>query len=654
MEMTKTTKPLPILLDRLEHALKVQGLHLKRNQLLEVAASAFGYRNSNALTAAAKDGDINPPYAIPVGTLTLPDGQRIFVAIDDLAKAPYAIDESFLEQIAAEERRETIGITPYGHMARLDQILDFVGDDIQPGDSSEKTSRIFVGLVTYKEGINVYLAPDNDGIIMQIATYVRENWDDISEYGDELENPDLMSDSEVVEAFFDACANYELGQYLDITQEDVVARIIPQPEIAKQWPDRYFIDHEMDNEPIYLRDRYHQEDGKGRIVAEIKRSGNPAEDIGLAEEISGRLNGNKVEAKIPGQTSQYEVLQLAQDLEKGAAADIFYYAGDYDDKDAEETIEETQSAMQKAAAILRDIAEQKAPSTMVEASEEIAGPDKNRKSKILKEQEKDPVWITGPEANYTGRVTFEDVSALGLDVDTDADEKYPLTKSEIKILGGGMILNTQSQYPARLGFSVLYKNAKWFAPEVSFSFDPESETERLDALERARDFVEEKTHEVSALGGMLYLSEDEADDEHAVAVLLPFSLSEDAANVGCFHQAIAWLLLRNQEKPEGITARFIPEVDMNGHVYPADPKGDDTWDATFDALMWGKDFAQEIVDGTISPDDFVLETALAPQWTRQWAELNPFTVEVIGIEKMLERGRKAFPPMMFTGTISNI
>lgn len=654
MEMTKTPKALPILLDRLEHALKKQGLDMKRSQLLEIAAGAFGYRNSNELTAAAKDGNINPPSAVPVGTLTLPDGQRIIVVIDDLAKAPYAIDESFLEQIAAEDRRETIGVTPYGHLARLDRILDFAVDDIETADPSEKTSRIFVGLVTYKDGINVYLAPDNDGIIMQVATYVRENWDDISEYDDEFESPDWMSDSEVVETFFDTCANYELGQYLDISQEDVVARIIPQPEIAKQWPDRYFIDHEMDNEPIYLRDRHSLENGRGQIVAEIKRTGFPQKDISLAEEIIGRLNGNIIEEKIPGKISQYEVLQLAKELEEGAVADIFYHAHDFGDNAAEKTIDNTQSAMQKAAAILRDIADKETSSSAMKAAENIVSPDKDKISKALKEQEKDPVWITGPEANYTGRVTFDDVTALGLDVDTDAYKKHPLTEGECKILGGGMIVNTQSQYPARLGFSVLYKNAKWFAPEVSFNFEPESEMERLDALERAKDFIEEKTLEVTALGGMLYLTEDEADDEHAVAVLLPFSLSEDAANIGCFHQAIAWLLLHNAEKPEGITARFIPEVDMNGHVYPADPKGDDTWDATFDALMWGKDFAQNIVDGLISPDDFVLETTLAPQWTRQWAELNPFTVEVSGIEKMLERGRKAFPPMTFTGTISNI
>ncbi len=49
-------KSLPVILDRLDWALKAQGVNLKRSQLLEVASAAFGHHNSNETTAAAKAG----------------------------------------------------------------------------------------------------------------------------------------------------------------------------------------------------------------------------------------------------------------------------------------------------------------------------------------------------------------------------------------------------------------------------------------------------------------------------------------------------------------------------------------------------------------------------------------------------------------------
>lgn len=129
-------KTLPIILDKLEHALNAQGVKLKRSQLLEVCAGAFGYRNSNELTAAAKSGKINPPSVEPLGAVTLQNGQRLVIMNDPLANSPYAVDESFLEQVTAEERREHIGITPYGHLVLMDAVLD--SHEIAEIKSSEK------------------------------------------------------------------------------------------------------------------------------------------------------------------------------------------------------------------------------------------------------------------------------------------------------------------------------------------------------------------------------------------------------------------------------------------------------------------------------------------------------------------------------------
>lgn len=56
-----------ISLNRLDGALKGHGVKLKRNQLLQVAASAYGHRNVHELAAADAAGDLAPPKARYMG-----------------------------------------------------------------------------------------------------------------------------------------------------------------------------------------------------------------------------------------------------------------------------------------------------------------------------------------------------------------------------------------------------------------------------------------------------------------------------------------------------------------------------------------------------------------------------------------------------------
>ena len=53
-------KPISIYLDRLAAALSAQNVTLKRSQLLEVAAAAFGYHNQHEATAASQNGGLTP------------------------------------------------------------------------------------------------------------------------------------------------------------------------------------------------------------------------------------------------------------------------------------------------------------------------------------------------------------------------------------------------------------------------------------------------------------------------------------------------------------------------------------------------------------------------------------------------------------------
>lgn len=111
-------------IDRLDHSLKGHGVALRRAQLMETASYALGYHNSNEYNAAAKRGDLTPPKAEPVSRIAF-RGRDLVVLLDPVANSLYAMEEGFLDQVVGEERRESFGNSPYGHL--LD--LRSVGDD---------------------------------------------------------------------------------------------------------------------------------------------------------------------------------------------------------------------------------------------------------------------------------------------------------------------------------------------------------------------------------------------------------------------------------------------------------------------------------------------------------------------------------------------
>ena len=130
-----TFKTNAVLADRLAHALKAQGVELKRSQIYEVAAYAFGYRNSNEMQAAFKNDKIDIAEAQLAGKTTADDGTVVLLLRDVLAGSIYGVDESFLEH-SMDERREMIGITPYGHLIRFNEALDASPDDLQSESST--------------------------------------------------------------------------------------------------------------------------------------------------------------------------------------------------------------------------------------------------------------------------------------------------------------------------------------------------------------------------------------------------------------------------------------------------------------------------------------------------------------------------------------
>lgn len=112
-------RPTAIHLDRLAFVMSRLGYKPKRHELLEMAAAAFGYRNSGEFTAAK----VQAAQAIPIGTIQIL-GSTIVLARDAINDAVFAIEESFLEQVSADTPLETYVPTPYGHLSDISRLLD--------------------------------------------------------------------------------------------------------------------------------------------------------------------------------------------------------------------------------------------------------------------------------------------------------------------------------------------------------------------------------------------------------------------------------------------------------------------------------------------------------------------------------------------------
>lgn len=207
---------------RLKKALGRFNVNLSSSELLEIAAAAAGYHNSNEFTAASKRGNLTPPHARLIGQVNLPDGSELVILEDQTAGAPYGIDKSFLEQVVDSDIAEKIGITPYGHLAWL---ADLNGEPFpnlekniamqpsglteapneagQPQIRAHKTETISVhsAVITHKHGTDQFIALSEEGLFSEIAGYCRTYWSEIDLDDPEIENQ--LDDRAAVETYFE-------------------------------------------------------------------------------------------------------------------------------------------------------------------------------------------------------------------------------------------------------------------------------------------------------------------------------------------------------------------------------------------------------------------------------------------------------------------
>lgn len=211
----KNAKPIAIHLDRLASALAGQGIDLKRHQLLEVAAAAFGHRTSNETSRLAEAGDLTPPSAQPIGRLDLGSDSVVLVR-DAATDLPYAIASGFLADMG-DDRTRHFAPTPYGGLADLRRVaVSEIPLLTQPPHRSAlpaaedwlaiaQTGYGFDGHTYFREGTAA-------GLATEIASWCVEHWDDARTHGHDVpdrEQRKRLSDLEVVRIYFEAMATRE-------------------------------------------------------------------------------------------------------------------------------------------------------------------------------------------------------------------------------------------------------------------------------------------------------------------------------------------------------------------------------------------------------------------------------------------------------------
>lgn len=210
----KIKKPIAVHVDRLDAMLTQQGVHLKRTKVLELLAAALGYHNVHECTAASERGDLTPPPVEPICRVEIPGGEALIVVRDPNSNAPYGIDESFIEQVIEEERREAYGPSPYGGLMDLTKIASHrtatSNGPLDPGASAIGTGtlRILVELevdgpvtesvildnvrnaIVYQRAEHGLSGDDDEGMVGQVSTRILKTGtpsdDDTKRLGEQL------------------------------------------------------------------------------------------------------------------------------------------------------------------------------------------------------------------------------------------------------------------------------------------------------------------------------------------------------------------------------------------------------------------------------------------------------------------------------------
>lgn len=602
-----------------------------RRSILDGIADCIASATDGTVTDAARSGS--------AAAISDDDEESVRVSRDDLMQVIGAA------QAWAEDINTGLEDGMYDDDAGVEDVEASIGTlqarmDMKPSPAAKAAAStpkphhatIHIGTITHRHGEDVRVSLTADGLDHEIAQYCRENWGDITDAKGVPGNPIGMTDSHIVSVYFDACSELEMGQYIDRTSQDVPVpghMIAAGADCARCGSGLVF--GMCSDETCPFHD-VPQNDPRGW-------SGHPQMDPFHKDDHIPVAAPKALEGK-PTDWAE----QIAQALEDGAVADVWYdahqFGGDSpDDPDriAEGTINETQQAMQEAARILRELKPIRLPDGKIMIDGRIPSTQRIEKHAAAVASD-EPLWITDSDGDDTGQANLTMLHEARIGYQYENGEFHPLTAHEQEMSLPCTTLNAHCDNIVRMGFAVLWRGRKWYAPEVQFAWD-ESQSFKDDgeeALVRAKAYMEDIRPMVESLGGHLRLDEYPTDFAHELAVLLPVELSLSTGDPDDWKAAVSYLLMTSKEKEERrrATCEFTAEANFHKYTMSIEPLGDTVWDATFDALRWGTQDAISIITGESDPDEYA-RSPLAPKWVQDWAGTNPFEVQVIGLKECL-------------------
>lgn len=245
-------------IERLATALASKGLRLKRHNLLEVVAAAFGYHNHNEAKAAADRGDLKAPMAERVGRIAA-DGQELVVLRDVRADALYAV-------AASKVTAGGVGITPYGNLVGIPE-----RDDAEDVAELAEEDIVHIARISHKNGVAVMAGHTRADVSRQVAEHARGNWAealeatrcaDTSDRLDLPEDDQVLTDDQVEDLYFRAVSIDDPANYVEYD------RLRMRPRTRKTRDPRYrsYPSTSHPNEPVEA-DYHSAHDTPGEAIA---------------------------------------------------------------------------------------------------------------------------------------------------------------------------------------------------------------------------------------------------------------------------------------------------------------------------------------------------------------------------------------------------
>jgi hypothetical protein len=488
------------------------------------------------------------------------------------------------------------------------------------------TITVHVARIVHGHGSDIRVALSDEGLEAQVAAYCRESWSEVSDQKGVPSDPAGMTDHEVVTTYYAAMERSEAEDFLDEqTFEVPVDAVRSASGDCARCGSKLNAIGRCGDETCPFSDTV-QSDAQG-WAGHPQRDPEPTEDA--APVPTGRVGAFD------------DAAAIATELEERATADIWYDAhehgdpGDDEDPDriAESSIERTQNAMLEAARILRYLQ----PVVLPDGAIVIDGRIQSKTAiadRARKDASDDIRYITYQDGE-SGDATITMAATMGLPYANGRDDSIPLTDREYEWLGIGEKLNVNGDLTVSLGASAIWHRRKWLVAEIEFAFADQGDDTNDDgvALRAANHHMEHIAPYVDAIGGLMVLDEDATEFGHELAILIPFEIAMESASWDDWTRALAYLLSTEREKKAGprVTAEYTAQQETGRGVYSVEPSGDTVWDATFDALRWGRKHADDIYNGTASyPDDYA-HSVMAPEWVRARSAVHPFEVQAIGL-----------------------